>query len=74
MGAVKINEGNLVVVDAKKEELIDIGVNSDTTMKWLTNGEPKKVDKIVGKQIYLEDEDSVASSVWVYSAMVYRVN
>lgn len=74
MGSVKISEGNLVVVDAKKEELIDIGVNSDTTMKWLTNGEPKKVDKIVGKQIYLEDEDSLASSVWVYLAMVYRVN
>ena len=72
-----MSDPKTVIVTATKEQLFEIGMCSNATIKWLMNGQPKKIKSIeynaYGRRMfYLHGEnDNEISSWWgwVYEDM-----
>ena len=67
----KFKIGDKIVVSCVRDDLFDIGVNSDDNIAWLLNGNPKEVKEVQSQRIFLEKEDGC--SLWVYGSMAYKV-
>lgn len=76
MFVAKYKVGDKIVVYAKKEELIDIGIIHDNTLNWLLDNKPKIIKEVLNDQLYLywpkQCENGGSNMIWVYKRMVYR--
>jgi hypothetical protein len=61
-----------VIVEAKKEDLIDLGWHEDNVIKWLMNRRPKKVKSVQCNRIFIYDPQHPEFDVWVTSPMIYK--
>ena len=58
------------MLDSNKDELIDLGITDNHQILWLLGDNPKTVEKIEGKKVFLK---TMLYDVWVYNSMIYRI-